>query len=178
VLQVERFYKNIVEESLFGKDPDVAEDMTDPKTSTEAISRRRQRNEICVSLKRSSIIHHVYIAKNFVKVLLIIVYLPENVGYALTADEEGSACSIPIMAFPGVVPGPGEVHFQVGGLENGLRSSHSQRFICAFKCELTLGLSSPFHNAVKAIASFGTAPTMYQDHSLTFSVAARSCRSS
>ena len=37
--KVERFYKNIVEESLFGKDPDVAEDVTDPKTSTEAISR-------------------------------------------------------------------------------------------------------------------------------------------
>ena len=50
---------------------DVAEDMYDAKTSTEAISRRRQRNEICVTLKRSSIIHDVYIGKNCVKVAII-----------------------------------------------------------------------------------------------------------
>ena len=77
--KVERFYKNIVEESLFGKDPDVAEDMTDPKTSTDAISRRRQRNEICVSLKRSSIIHHVYIGKNFLECLIVLIFLPMNI---------------------------------------------------------------------------------------------------
>ena len=77
--KVERFYTHIVEESLFGKDPDVAEDMTDPKTSTEAISRRRQRNEICVSLKRSSILHHVYIGKNMVEFTLILVFLPINI---------------------------------------------------------------------------------------------------
>ena len=35
--KVERFYTNIVEESLFGKDPDVAEDMTDPKSRTDAM---------------------------------------------------------------------------------------------------------------------------------------------
>ena len=77
--KVERFYKNIVEESLFGKDPDVTEDMTDPKTSTEAISRRRQRNEICVSLKRSSIIYTVYIGKNFLELFLVSIFLPINV---------------------------------------------------------------------------------------------------
>jgi hypothetical protein len=53
----------------------VAEDMYDAKTSTEAISRRRQRNEICVTLKRSSIIHDVYIGKNCVKVVLDFLYL-------------------------------------------------------------------------------------------------------
>ena len=62
-------------QSLFGKDPDVAEDMYDPKTSTEAISRRRQRNEICVTLKRSSIIHDVYIGKNCIEVLLVFLFL-------------------------------------------------------------------------------------------------------
>jgi hypothetical protein len=41
--------------------------MIDPMTSTDAISRRRQRNEICVTLKRSSIIHDVYIGKNCVE---------------------------------------------------------------------------------------------------------------
>ena len=35
--KIERFYTNIVQDSLFGKDPDAAEDMTDPKTSTEAM---------------------------------------------------------------------------------------------------------------------------------------------
>ena len=43
--RVERFYKNIVEESFFGSDPDVAEDVTDPKTSTEAISRQEGKYE-------------------------------------------------------------------------------------------------------------------------------------
>ena len=47
--RMERFYTNIVQEPLYGKDPDVTEDMRDPKTSTEATSRERQRNEICVS---------------------------------------------------------------------------------------------------------------------------------
>ena len=77
--KVERFYKNIVEDSLFGKDPDVAEDMTDPKTSTDAISRKRQRNEICVSLKRSSIIHRVYIGKNILECLIVIVFLAVDI---------------------------------------------------------------------------------------------------
>ena len=43
--------KNVI--TLFDWFQDVAEDMYDAKTSTEAISRRRQRNEICVTLKRS-----------------------------------------------------------------------------------------------------------------------------
>ena len=50
-------FRNIVDEALFGKDPDVAEDVSDPKASIEVISRQRQRNEICITLKRSSIIY-------------------------------------------------------------------------------------------------------------------------
>jgi len=61
------------------KDPDVAEDMTDPKTSTEAISRRRVRNEICMSLKRSSIIRNVYMGKNVAEVLVVALFLAINV---------------------------------------------------------------------------------------------------
>merc|ERR1712223_1244365 len=71
--RMERFYTNIVQEPLFGKDPDAIEDMMDPKTSTEATSRERQRNEICVSLKRSSIIHGWYLVKNAFEIFLIIV---------------------------------------------------------------------------------------------------------
>ena len=37
--RVERFYKIVVEESLIGHDPDVAEDIIDEKTNIEAITR-------------------------------------------------------------------------------------------------------------------------------------------
>lgn len=113
--KVERFYKNIVDESLFGKDPDVAEDMTDPKTSTEAISRRRQRNEICMSLKRSSIIHHVYLVKNFVEILICILFLCINLKHALLPQEPNSRCGIAIQAFPGIVDENGLIYFQCRG---------------------------------------------------------------
>ena len=99
--RVERFYKNIVEESLFGKDPDVAEDMYDATTSTEAISRRRQRNEICVTLKRSSIIHHVYIGKNVLEILLVLLFLPINIFYALKKFDREALCEVEIQAIPG-----------------------------------------------------------------------------
>ena len=58
--KIERFYGTIVEESLFGKDPDVAEDVQDTKCNVEVIARRRRRNEVCMSLKRSKTqyIHH------------------------------------------------------------------------------------------------------------------------
>ena len=79
-----------------------SQDVTDPKTSTEAISRRRQRNEICISLKRGSIIHHVYIGKNCMEILIVCVFLPINISFALLHyDDKPSKCKIPIMAFPG-----------------------------------------------------------------------------
>ena len=37
--RVERFYNIVLEESLLGKDPDVAEDIIDEKTNIEAITR-------------------------------------------------------------------------------------------------------------------------------------------
>ena len=112
--KVERFYKNIVEESLFGKDPNVTEDMTDPKTSTEAISRQRQRNEICVSLKRDSVIHHVYLAKNFAEILIVCVFLPLNLSYAIDAEQSsgGHNCTIDIHAVPEMSLERGQVIFQ------------------------------------------------------------------
>jgi hypothetical protein len=115
--KVERFYKNIVEESLFGKDPDVIEDMTDPKTSTEAISRQRQRNEICISLKRGSMIHHVYIAKNALEVFIVCLFLPMNMSYAIFA-QQGSGekqCEVPISAIDGTSLDEGTAIFQCRG---------------------------------------------------------------
>ena len=112
--KVERFYKNIVEESLFGKDPNVTEDMTDPKTSTEAISRQRQRNEICISLKRGSVIHHVYLAKNFAEIILVCIFLPLNLSYAIDAEQSsgGHNCTLAIHAVPEMAFDRGEVIFQ------------------------------------------------------------------
>ena len=38
--RVERFFNNVVEDSLLGQDPDVAEDIIDEKTNIEAITRK------------------------------------------------------------------------------------------------------------------------------------------
>ncbi len=113
--RVERFYKNIVEESLFGKDPDVAEDMYDSTTSTEAISRRRQRNEICVTLKRSSFIHHIYISKNILEIMLVLMYLPININYALMEFDVEALCEVNVQSIPGIIDKPGIIHFQCQG---------------------------------------------------------------
>ena len=115
--KIERFYTNIVQESLFGKDPDAAEDMTDPKTSTGAISRQRQRNEICVSLKQSSFIYTVYLLKNYVEIILVVsVYLPTNIWFALNNQfNKFAQCNISIAEFPGVVDVQGTSHFQCHG---------------------------------------------------------------
>ena len=112
--RMERFYTNIVHEPLYGKDPDVTEDMTDPKTSTEATSRLRQRNEICVSLKRSSIIYQCYLVKNGIEILLIsCIYLPLNLVFILHSEENNHAqCHVSIGEFSGVVNSPGMAHFQ------------------------------------------------------------------
>ena len=37
--KIERFYGTIVEDAMFGKDPDVIEDITDWKVNSEAVSR-------------------------------------------------------------------------------------------------------------------------------------------
>ena len=116
--KVERFYTNIVEESLFGKDPDVAEDMTDPKSRTDAISRMRQRNEICISLKRSSKIYNAYNMKNLCEVAVVVFLLMVNLGVEVAAEIKNisaAICVIPVEAFPGVVDTEGELVFQCRG---------------------------------------------------------------
>jgi hypothetical protein len=111
--KVERFHKNIVEDALFGKDPDVAEDMTDPKTSTEVISRRRQRNEICQSMKRSSIIHDAYILKNCFEIVLCFLFISLNVTLGANSKDYMAPCVIDILPFIGIAESPGQVSFQV-----------------------------------------------------------------
>lgn len=100
------------------QDPDVAEDMTDPKTSTEAISRRRVRNEICISLKRSSIIRNVYVAKNVAEIFLVVLFLVINITYVLEPTPEHARCRVPLHKFPMVhkdLDEEGAMHFQCRG---------------------------------------------------------------
>ena len=115
--KIERFYGTIVEESLFGKDPDVAEDVFDDKANSEAISRRRQRNEVCMGLKRSSIIHHMYIGKNVLEICLLLFFIPFNFAFGVEAEINltPSKCVINIGEVPEMNLEAGQVFFQCEG---------------------------------------------------------------
>lgn len=111
---VERFYENVVEDSLFGKDPDGTEDMRDPRTATAGITARRHRNEICVSLKRSSIICNVYLVKKFTEIFLGYVFILIDIGFYVTLHEnEKIPCRVKIPAFPGLLDHSGRIFYQV-----------------------------------------------------------------
>ena len=116
--KIERFYGSIVEEALFGKDPDVAEDVMDDKANAEAISRRRRRNEICMSLKRSSIIHRTYIIKNIAEILILCFYIPFNIIFGVDAEQnlQPSTCIINILEFPNLgIHEEGQIYFHCSG---------------------------------------------------------------
>jgi len=111
---IERFYHSIVEGSLMGKDPDVAEDMADPKSSAEAISRKRQRKEICASLKRSSTILNTYFVKKIIQIFLTFLFIMLDIGYTVISSEvERVRCRIKIPPFPGLLEHSGRIFFQV-----------------------------------------------------------------
>ena len=119
--KIERFYSTVVHDSLLGKDPDIAEDIVGSKASIESISRQRQRNEICISLKRSDIIYHVYIGKNCLKILLVVcLFLPLNIGYAVQeTGQTATQCSIVIPPINGLISTSGMVYFQCEGKKVG-----------------------------------------------------------
>lgn len=97
-----------------GKDPDAAEDMTDTKSSAEAICRKRQRKEVCVALKRSSTILNVYFVKKFTQIFLTFLFIMLDIGYAVISSEvERVRCRIKIPAFPGLLEHSGRIFFQV-----------------------------------------------------------------
>ena len=100
--KIERFYGAIVEESLYGKDPDLAEDVWDAKANSEAISRQRRRNEVCMSLKRSSVIHTMYIVKNILEIVMLLMFIPFNVFYGLETEKnlKPSECIIDVGKAP------------------------------------------------------------------------------
>ena len=55
-----------------------------------------------MTLKRSSIIHHVYIAKNVTEIALILLYLPLNISYGLETFDRDAQCELSIQRFPGI----------------------------------------------------------------------------
>ena len=115
--KIERFYGVIVEESLFGKDPDVAEDVQDLKANTEAISRVRRRREVCMGLKRSSVIFHTYILKNILVLLLLLMFIAINVTFGLEAEVNLSpgTCILRLQEIPQLGLKSGEVYLQCEG---------------------------------------------------------------
>ena len=111
---VERFYLNIVEDSLFGKDIDGTEDMRDPRMSTAGIAARRHRNEICVSLKRSSILYNVYLVKKCVHLFLGYIFILLDIGFYFTMHlSEKIPCRIRIPPFPGLLEYSGRIYYEV-----------------------------------------------------------------
>ena len=116
--KIERFYGTIVEESLFGKDPDVAEDVQDDKCNVDIIARRRRRNEVCMSLKRSSLIHNVYILKNSLEIVFLVTIIPVNILLAIDSQEnlKPSKCVINILEFPELgISEEGRVYYNCEG---------------------------------------------------------------
>ena len=116
--KIERFYGVIVEESLFGKDPDVAEDVQDLKANTEAISRVRRRREVCMGLKRSSVIFHTYILKNIIVLLLLLMFIAINISFGIEAQSTNlspGTCVLHLGEIPQLGLRSGEVYLQCEG---------------------------------------------------------------
>ena len=115
--KMERFYGLIVEESLFGKDPDVAEDVQDLKANIEAVSRYRRRREVCMNLKRSSIIHTMYVIKNFTELIVLLLFIPFNIAMALESEINlhPATCVLRAHAVPELSLEDGEIFLQCEG---------------------------------------------------------------
>ena len=115
--KIERFYGVIVEESLFGKDPDVAEDVQDLKANSEAISRTRRKREVCMGLKRSSVIYNTYIMKNVAVLLLLLAFITFNVIFGLEAEVNltPAVCVLTLQEIPQLGLRSGEVYLQCEG---------------------------------------------------------------
>ena len=128
--RVERFYNIVVEESLLGQDPDVAEDIIDEKTNIEAITRkyiklsimctfyeaflvfRRQRFEVCV-------VFHLSIIRSIIKIFINVVFLIINIMFgheekALITSKR--SCVVAVNPIPELqVFEETKIHFQCDG---------------------------------------------------------------
>ena len=95
--KLERFYKSVVEEALLGKDPDVAEDFSDGKFSTDKILRERQRQEICGALSGSSTYYYTFMLKNILEIIMGILYIVANIIIGVESQDETKICEIPLL---------------------------------------------------------------------------------
>ena len=94
--KLERFYKNVVEEALLGKDPDVAEDFAGGKISIDKVVRERQREEICGALRGSNLFYNLYVVKNLAQIGLAAVFLTVDTYWGLSLRDEVGFCFIPV----------------------------------------------------------------------------------
>ena len=94
--RLERFYKCVVEETLIGKDPDVAEDFAGSDLSIEKILRQRQRVEICGAWKTSSSFYWSYFLKNILQIIAGTGFLAADVTYIMNSSDELGFCKIPM----------------------------------------------------------------------------------
>ena len=94
--RLERFYKSVVEETLMGKDPDVAEDFAGNVISIEKILRLRQREEILGALKTSNWFYNCYLSKNVVQIVLGALYFYINMDYITHSSDNLGYCRIPL----------------------------------------------------------------------------------
>ena len=92
--KMEIFYKCVVEETLLGKDPDVAEDFTGGALDKDKIVRQRQREEICGALRNSSLLLQMYILKNSLQLIFAILFIVFNYLWGLQSDDNVGECPI------------------------------------------------------------------------------------
>jgi len=81
--KMEKFYNAVLVKFSEGEDCDLVEDFSVSKAGTLSnIIRKRQQDEICASLKRSSLLFFVYIIQNSLQSVFAIAFLGLNCFYA------------------------------------------------------------------------------------------------
>ena len=119
--KIERFY-GIIEEALYGKDPDVIEDLTDWKANPDAISRQRRKHEICIGLKRSSVISKTFIYKNLAEIFFLGLFITFNIIYGIDSEEnlKPGVCVLNVKEIPNLgVREDGFIYFDCEGKRVG-----------------------------------------------------------
>jgi len=101
--KLEKFYKAVVLQATEGEDCNLVEDFN--KTQGEALNsiiRKRQRDEICASLKKSSLLFCVYLMHNTLQVIYAVGFFILNAYYANQLyghETDHGTCQLPIDDF-------------------------------------------------------------------------------
>jgi len=89
--RMEKFYKIVLVKAMEGEDPDLIEDFSPMQAGVlKTVISRRQKEEICASLKKSSLLFYVYIIQNVLQTLLALVFVACNAFYANHLYGRGS----------------------------------------------------------------------------------------